>query len=201
MASAWHKPFQRKPNRGRGGRAVGGSPGAATSTWDPANLATGATLSGSNLTLTHPPAAGGTGGSRGTTAYTSGDRYFEVTVATAATELIIGIARADAGVVNPPGTTAASYGYYAPLGRGYTGGAFTFTGATYTVGDVIGVRYDGTTLTFYKNGVVQGTATPGYANPYPQAGTALGATPRPVSILNTGGSAFSFLPSGASAWG
>lgn len=186
---------------GRGaGQGRGGTGTVATSTWDPANLGTGSALSGGNLVLTCP-LAGNTGGSRGTTAYSSGDRYFEVTVSGSATELVIGVGRSDATVNNPPGTTGASYGYYAPLGRGYFTGAFTFTGATYTVGDKIGVRYDGTTLTFYKNGVVQGTATPGFATPYPMAGVAAGANPRAVCTINTGGSAFSFLPSGASAWG
>lgn len=194
----------RNPGGGRGGgngRGASGG-GAGGGTWDPANKAAGVTLSGGNLVATLSASGGGTGGAKGTVVYSSGKRYFEVTVSAASTELAIGCANAIASTGNPPGSTTDSYGYYAPNGRGYYNGSFTFVGASYTVGDVIGVMWESGTITFYKNGTLQGSVATGITGSiYPMAGNALGATPQVVCTINTGATAFGNLPSGASAWG
>jgi hypothetical protein len=138
---------------------------------------------------------------KGQTAYTpTGDLYFEVRVTGAATELMVGVGTTGTTNANPPGSNATSWSYY-QIGRGYYNGAFTWTGTSFAVGDYIGVRFNGTTLTFYKNGVSQGTATPGRTDLKPMAGNALGATPQVVATINTGASAFQYLPSGCTAWG
>lgn len=181
------------------GATAWGADSTVTATWNPSDKHTNVTLSGANRVSTY--ASSGAGSVRATQVYASGDKYFEITVSSAATELVIGVGTSAAALGNPPGTSTTSWGYYAPLGRGYHNGAFTFTGASYTVGDVIGVRFNGTTITWYKNGVSQGTATPGVTALYPFVGTAAGGTPNVVCTLNMGASEFKYPISGVTGWG
>jgi hypothetical protein len=96
---------------------------------------------------------------------TSGKWYWEVTACASANNEDIGVAN----ILNNPQLPAASseigggsrgdYAYRSD-GNKYNNGNQGAYGATYTNGDVIGVAWnsDSGTLTFYKNGVSQGTA-------------------------------------------
>lgn len=92
------------------------------------------------------------------TAGPSGKRYFEVSIdAGASNGMVVGIASAlPAGQL---GVEATGYGYTINSTK-YNNSVSTAYGASYTVGDVIGVAYDSVaaTLEFYKNNVSQGVA-------------------------------------------
>jgi hypothetical protein len=117
------------------------------------------TLANGNLELTGPSSAWG---SRvGTVAISSGKWYFEAVASTGATSLgvMVGITKAvPAG--NHLGIDANGYAYFSATGNKWNNGSGASYGATWTDGDVIGCAFDADvgTLTFYKNGVSQGTA-------------------------------------------
>jgi hypothetical protein len=81
----------------------------------------------------------------------------------------IGITKQGADLAGWVGSDANGWGYFAFDGVLYTNGSSSAYGASYTDGDVIGVSFDADvgTLTFYKNGVSQGTAFTGLTSgPY-----------------------------------
>lgn len=91
-----------------------------------------------------------------TLAMPSGDFCCEVVYTTLGLSTIrVGICNIDN--INENGTSAGSYAY-ASNGDKYNGTLSSAYGATWTTGDVIGIRYNNGTLTFYKNGVSQGNA-------------------------------------------
>lgn len=92
-------------------------------------------------------------------AMTSGKWYAEYTITTLAVAQWVGVGRNQPVAAQYNGGLSADYSY-ANDGLKYNNGATAAYGATYTSGDVIGVAYDAdnATLTFYKNGVSQGTA-------------------------------------------
>jgi hypothetical protein len=98
----------------------------------------------------------------------SGKWYAEFTRSGASGDITCGIAR----ITNSQelvttsyfvGGTATSYGYYASNGNKFNSGSGSSYGASYGDGDTIGVAFDADngTLSFYKNGVSQGTAFTG----------------------------------------
>ena len=102
---------------------------------------------------------------RATIGVSSGKWYWEVewdAKSATSAESCIGITTA---VLNPysqcigQGAANVSYGYRNDAQK-FSGGSISSYGATYTVGDVIGVALDldAGTLAFYKNGSAQGTA-------------------------------------------
>jgi hypothetical protein len=177
--------------------------GVVASGWDIATEGVGGThsLSNSNRTDT---ASATQAGIRGTLGYATNaglDRYFEITwdASVTATDLIYGIANTSIGTSGPGVANANGRGYY--QGAFKFDGSFAAYGATFTTGDVLGCRMNGTAITFYKNGTSQGLAFtmasdgtlwyPCWA-PFSNSGT------RTVT-LNTGQAAF--VTAGMTAWG
>ena len=101
----------------------------------------------------------------GTIPMSSGKWYWEVTINGTPSNLsdYIGIVASDSGISYPTYTVPMpNQLWYRPGGTKVDGSTSSSYGATYGDGDVIGVALDldssTTTLTFYKNGVSQGTA-------------------------------------------
>lgn len=87
----------------------------------------------------------------------TGQWYFEFTIVTIQSTLIVGIARQN--VQYGSSSTSASIRTYANSGNKNSSTSTTY-GATYTTNDVIGIAVNSDTgeITFYKNGVSQGVA-------------------------------------------
>ena len=105
--------------------------------------------------------------SKSTIAISSGKWYWEVT-ASATAEDMIGITKADVATTGYFGSQATSYGYYKTNGNKYNSATGTAYGASYASGDIIGVALDldAGTLTYYKNGISQGTAFTGLSGTF-----------------------------------
>ena len=173
-------------------------------TWNPVAQSTvvngTVTRSNGNLTSTDGGTTYGLA-SFGTIASTTGKFYWEVTLSAA------GDVYANIGVVDlnsPLGAGGTHTGIvYAQLGTKNSGsGAFASGGggpaygASYTVGDVIGVALDLTagTITFYKNGTSQGVAYTGISGNYtPAVGDGANATSYTFN-LNCGQRPFTYTP-------
>jgi hypothetical protein len=86
-----------------------------------------------------------------------------------------GIAKAQMALSNYVGADAYGWSYYSTTGNKANNGVDSAYGATFAVGDIIGVAFDADngTLTFYKNNVSQSTAFTGLTSgPYfPAFGT------------------------------
>ena len=137
-----------------------------------------ANLSNGNLTI-----AGTTGGAgqqtvQGTIGMSSGKWYAEAIITTVGAESSVGIARVTQDTSLYVGNGAFSYGYYFN-GNKYNNSSPSAYGASYTSGNVIGIAFDADlgTLTFYKNGISQGTAFTGLTSgPYVFEGHGRSAT-------------------------
>jgi hypothetical protein len=130
----------------------------------------------------------------------SGKWYAEFTLYGGSTDTTCGIARLSNSyeLVTTGwfvGGTATSYGYYASVGNKINSGAGSSYGATYADGDTIGVAFDADngTLTFYKNGVSQGTAFTGLTGTFAFACSAYATN---KWIANFGQRAFAYPLSG-----
>jgi hypothetical protein len=146
---------------------VGAVAGAVT--WNPADKAAGITLSNGDLTATGSGSTPSTRASvRGTLAHSSGVWAFDVTVDAHGQHLGIGIANSTLPMSGTGGGSAWAgsdtdgIGYYADGFSAYNynaSGPWQIAG-TYTVGDVVRAEVDfvGETVTFFKNGVQQGTS-------------------------------------------
>jgi hypothetical protein len=127
----------------------------------------------------------------------SGQWYWEVTCVTncgsGANNSRIGIVPFPYGT-GTPGDMTSSYAYTATGQKG-SGGTYASYGASYTDGDIIGVAFDSGagTLTFYKNGVSQGTAYTGISGTY-GAMNGSGSSSGTVSSINFGQRPFSYTP-------
>jgi hypothetical protein len=126
---------------------VGGEVVGNYATWNP--LATAASLANGNLDITNASAA--PAGS--SIQLSSGKWYYEFTVSslTGSQWVAIGLPKHDSDLAN-------FAGYRPDSGQYYNGSGWVGYGATYGVGDVIGVAVDLTanTIQFYKNGIGQG---------------------------------------------
>ena len=162
-------------------------------TWDPAN-AYGVTLSGNNLTAT---CTGYSDVISTKTVAMGAKAYWEVTV-TAVTGAGGYIGVANSFTTTYPGDYNYSIGYNPGGVVRQNNGASVGSLASYTTGDIIGIALDLSAyqVTFYKNGVLQGTFSiqSGYA--YYAAFGGNGGT----TITNFGASAFSYaVPVGFNA--
>lgn len=179
--------------------------------WNPADKDADVTLSGTgNVTATVVSSGTQQGAVRSVTGHSSADAtdwYAELTIGGTGGNVIVGIATSSASIAFYPGADANGRGYYGQNGQKQDNGLGTAYGATFTSGDVIGIRFNTSTgtLTFYKNGASQGTAYSGGAL---SSGTwylmwgpgTTGAATR-ACTLNTGQSAFASAPGGVTAWG
>jgi hypothetical protein len=154
---------------------AGGEVRGNYATLNPLNKATNVTLSDGNL-------RGDQGSSipvvaQSTIGMSSGKWYCEfVQTAASAGSLMFGLNRN----IDVPNTQGNPYYAYFGGGQKFTASSGTAYGATWGTNDVIGVGFDADngTLTFYKNGVSQGTAFTGLTTdgPYFFAAGANGAT-------------------------
>lgn len=130
--------------------AATGGGGATGFTWD--NTTGGGNVTFTNGALTATESGGGVGLAKGTVA---GTGFFIVHVDTAGTNMRIGIGNASA-TSGGLGSDANSIAYD-------TSGFLVFSGsnvatfASYTAGDSIKIAWDGTTISVYKNGTLQGS--------------------------------------------
>lgn len=103
----------------------------------------------------------------------TGEMYWEVTIEAITNSTSIGVGTTATSLYTQLGIGATAW-VYANNGQKRTNNVNSAYGASYTVGDVIGIQYNvGTgTLTFYKNGVSQGTAFTGIVGTvYPMFGS------------------------------
>jgi SPRY domain len=173
---------------------------AAPSTWNPNDKDADVSLSGGNLVASVTAANGSVRGTVGRDV--GGHWYFEVTVG-GAVNYLVGIGTAAASLAIYPGGDANGRAYYSVPGEKYVNNTGSAYGATYTTGDVIGVEINAGAVTFWKNGVSQGSAFTGLSGTYyPMWGPGTNGAGTRTGTLNVGTSAFhSGLPSGAVAWG
>lgn len=182
---------------------------AAFSTWNPANVTTGATLSNGNLTLTNG-AGSGNRGALGTGGRSSGKLYLEMHCDMGATG---SMGLVDATHINTGTTITASEGVIYNSGGAFRWGAgLSATGfTTYSTGNYVGLAIDIPNHLFWAS--VNGT----YVTGNPAAGTggrdygaglgalfpfAVGFNTNVTTTLNVGATAFNTAPpSGFSAWG
>lgn len=133
----------------------------------------------------------------GTLGASSGKWYWEITrIGGDADFVSFGIADALIGMPSYVGNGPRSWGYFT-LGRLYNNDAWVAYGASFTIGDVIGVALDlvGGTLAFYKNGVSQGTAATGLVGTFRPAVSDLASIESAVISANFGaGSGFAYSP-------
>jgi hypothetical protein len=117
-----------------------------------------ATLTYSNGNLEGAATGGDWSGMQGTLSVSTGKWYWEVTH-TSADNIFIGIARTtmNFATINPQ-NVSGSIVYFATDGNKRVDGTNSAYGASFTVGDVIGVALDldANTVTFYKNNASQG---------------------------------------------
>jgi len=132
--------------------------------FDPANKYSIWTLSGGDLTAT--ASSGDYGIAKATIGQSTGSWYVEFHVTTGGSGKI-GIAKSTTVLHGALGNDPDSYAYQED-GQMKNNGATYSSGATFTAGDYIGMNYDAGagTLSFYKNGALQGTPATGVTGNY-----------------------------------
>ena len=172
---------------GAGGEVVGNY--ATLNPIDP----TTATLSNGNLDCNLGNAATHV---RGTIQISSGKWYWEITPTSLAGNMLIGIC-VPTQVFNGDLIASGGFSYY-NNGNKYSGGSASSYGASYTVNDVIGVAFDADagTLTYYKNGVSQGTAFTGLTAEYFPAVSDGSSGSASSFVVNFGQRAFAYQTPG-----
>jgi hypothetical protein len=163
-------------------------------TWNPLDhFSTNVDFSNANLKYTVPAGTYSNGGvATSTITMTSGKWYCEMTVLSAAN--MVGIAKLPRANMRFLGDDVTGYGYYTNGGK-YNGSGLVSYGASFTTNDVIGVALDldAGTLTFYKNGVSQGTAFTGLSGEFVFAtGNAFQNTQ--ITAVNFGQQPFAYTP-------
>lgn len=181
-------------------------------TWNPGDKSADIILSNGDLSATR--GAGATNATvRGTQAYSTGKRYFEIacdTIGVSSDFSIYGIADSGLSLSAFVGSSAGSYGYET-TGTKYNNGTGTAHGASFTAGDVIGIAVDldAGKLWFAKNGTWQsgdpatGTtpAFTGVSGAFYPATSLYSTTPQHSQTVrfNTGDFTQT-MPSGFTAW-
>jgi len=156
-----------------------------------------AALTNGNLTATSNSSSSYGASVLGTMAVSSGKWYWEYIVSSsivAGNKVGIVGTQFNPNFQNDSYFTYFSYGYgYQSNGQKSNNNSSSSYGASYTNGDVIGVAFDadGGTLTFYKNGVSQGTAFTGISGTFTPA--IYGYTSS-VMNANFGQQPFSYTP-------
>ena len=140
---------------------LGGQVRGNYATLNPLNNGSESTLSNGNLDISWSAVAGHSAGS--TIAVSSGKWYAEFTRGSSPTLIGIIPSTFSGKLNNWPGNAAYgtnSYGYFSTTGNKFNNSSPSAYGASYAIGDVIGVALDldAGTLVFYKNGVSQGVA-------------------------------------------
>jgi hypothetical protein len=139
---------------------VGGEVRGNYCTWNPLDKSGSATYSNGNLDAF--TGASGYGTTRGTIAISSGKWYWECTFNStdASNDCYFGILDITGSLADNLGGNAKGYAYWAFNGNKANNGSYSAYGSSYVPGDVIGValNLDAGSITFYKNGVSQGTA-------------------------------------------
>lgn len=164
------------------------APAAITGTWNPADKAAVVTLSGSNLIASCSPAFDNYGLVRGTVSKAAGVWAFEITVGTITQGSYIGIATSGQSLTVSPGSTSTAWVY---RHDGYLFFNSTYIQcASYAGGSKIGVVFDGdaNTISFYKNGVFQGSFSGVTGTVYPLVGSHAGFGGAQVFTANFAGS-------------
>lgn len=141
-----------------------------TTTWDPSNTGSGATLSGGNLIVTKTSGSGSYSTTRSTTSHSSGKYYFEVAITETndSNYMMVGIVNASASLSQVVGDNINSYGYYEQNGDSYYNKVASAFGSAYWLGDIIGVAVDLTAnkIWFSRNNSWQASGSPSTgANP------------------------------------
>ena len=132
-------------------------------TLNPLNFGSG-TLSEGNLKWTATASTGYLAfGTIGIDMSVSNKFYWETKIDSIGSGVVIGIAPTTLRW-NDTGRSG-SYGYYSD-GNKYSGTTASAYGASFTTNDIIGILAGNGTLTFYKNGVSQGTAFSGLSGTY-----------------------------------
>jgi hypothetical protein len=140
-----------------------------------------------------------TGGDRGgvsTFGMTTGKWYCEMDIVAVGVESSLGVSKGTLTMVTYVGSTSDSWGYYS-TGAKYTNGSSSAYGASFTSNDTIGCAFDADngTLTFYKNGVSQGTAFTGLTSgPYFFAASGRSSTSANNVYVNFGQRPFAYTP-------
>ena len=172
---------------------VGGEVRGNYCTINPLQKSSFATISNGNLSYS---GGGSSQQSLCTIGVSSGKWYWEDTKVSG-TYGFAGIAKGNANLNTFAGNDAASWGYN-KNGNKYHNGTATAYGSTWDSGDNIGIAFDADagTLTFYKNGVSQGTAFTGLTSgPYFPSCCDLGT----VGVINFGQRPFAYPFSGFKA--
>ena len=173
---------------------VGGTVRGNYATLNPLNSASGITNGNLDFLISNNTAYGSVG-------FASSKWYWETTVNNKGDNVGCGISPDSLTITDRAylGTAGSVYCYFAD-GTKYNGSSATAYGATFTTGDIIGtaVDLDAGTITFYKNGVSQGTAFTGLTGGFkPQVN---GYLSNPSVSLNFGQRPFAYTaPSGFKA--
>lgn len=132
-----------------------------TVTWNPDDKGSTVVLSNDNLTASMGNYENG--GARATKGVSSGKWYWEVkydsSTPNSLTSILVGVANFSTDMTTALGNQTTQRSYYSYTGKKCNGTALSY-GSSYSVGDVVGIALDmdNGTITFYKNGVSQGTA-------------------------------------------
>jgi hypothetical protein len=172
---------------------------AETVTLNPSDKSADITLSSDNLGFSGTTTPGHNYNVRGTQAGAAG-RYFEVTYSTVIAGSSgpgIGVANLSQSLSTYPGDPNA-IGWFSNGYAEWPGSGYSTTWPTFAAGDVLGVYRRTSTVEFFKNGGIIGTATslPSGAL-YPIISP---ANIGDAGTVNFGATALSYLPLGATSW-
>ncbi len=169
-------------------------------TWNPADADASISFSGGNLTITSTTASWAS--ARATIGKSSGKWYWEVhsTTANGSGVVMVGIATSGAGLNTYGGHDAFGYAYE-DLGYKWHSNSAVAYGTFYTSQTVgVALDMDGGTLTYYLNGVSQGTAYTGISGTFYPIGSVVTGAVTGALTANFGATAFSYtVPTGYTA--
>ena len=136
-------------------------------TTNPLDQNGGMTFSDGNLSTASTSASWRS--TRGTFGVTQGKWYWEVKAVNTGGSLLdmmVGVASFDIAIPSEFSSSNPALTYTAGSGNKQLNGVNTAYGATYNVGDIIGVAFDvdALTVTFYKNGTSQGSISTGWSS-------------------------------------